>query len=402
MRHAPAPQGRGAGPLWWAALAGMLALSYALFYHLCQLPSSDISIHATWAAEGDFADPVSFVRHGAHPMWHVLVSLLLHAGMGLEAAAALVTALTKGAQLWLVRRLFSESLAERMSLNALTGLSVVCVTVSCLCVPWYNPTVYLGVGTPNTWHSSTQLIAMAFMLACVPLTARLYDRFEARLPALGEKTLLPWREPALLGVLLFLSLLAKPTFMQAFLPAACLFFLVKWIRHPQNGRFFGQVIACVLPSVAFMVLQYMYYFGIIVPSQGSMVLDVSFAKIGETLVRVVLMQAFPLYAFIACSKRGTRGTLFWLTLAFNIVSIVEFMALGESGRRAADGNFGWGMMGAAMMSWAVGIMVFFRAFADETRPLRGLRYPVGLALLGWHVASGVYYVYYLFTSGLAL
>ena len=46
-------------------------------------------IHATWAAEGDFRDPTSFVHHGAHPMWHVLVSVLLHLGLPLPAASAL-------------------------------------------------------------------------------------------------------------------------------------------------------------------------------------------------------------------------------------------------------------------------------------------------------------------------
>ena len=101
---------------------------------------------------------------------------------------------------------------------AVTGLSLCVATVSSLLTP-YNPTVYLGVGTPNTWHSPTQLIAMVWMLICVPYTARCYDRFEAALP--DPRANSPWREGALLGALLLVSLTAKPTFMQAFLPAAC-------------------------------------------------------------------------------------------------------------------------------------------------------------------------------------
>ena len=93
------------------------------------------------------------------------------------------------------------------------------------------------MGTPNTWHSPTQLIAMVWMLICVPYTARCYDRFEAALP--DPRANIPWREGALLGALLLLSLTAKPTFMQAFLPAACLFFLAAWVRHPTRDLVSG-------------------------------------------------------------------------------------------------------------------------------------------------------------------
>lgn len=380
----------------WAALAGVLALSFALFYHLCQLPSSDISIHAAWAAEGDFSQPVSFLRHGAHPLWHVLVAALLRLGLPLDCSATLITTLSKGAQLCLVRNILSSRL--RMSANAVTLLSVLCVLVSSLCVPWYNPTVYYNVGTPNTWHSCTQLAGMVFMLMCVPLTARCYDRFDKQLPS--REATAPWRDTALLGALLFLSLLAKPTFMQAFLPAACLFFLVQWIRHPRNSRYFLQVLLCVLPSILFMLAQYFYYFGALGGSQGSVTLEVSLEKAKTTLLCVLLMQAFPLYAFAVSRKAVRRDTLFWLTLGLNAVSVLEFLFLGESGRRAGDGNFGWGMMGAAMMSWVVGLSAYFQA--RSAKALSRFKALGGDLLLGWHLISGVYYIVYLFTSGAAL
>ena len=160
----------------------------------------------------------------------------------------------------------------------ITLMTAVCMCVSCLCIPFYNPKVYVGIGTPNTWHSCTQLMAMAFMVVCVPYTAWCYDCFTARRLREGQETRLPWPQAIGLGVLVFLSLLAKPTFMQAFLPACCLYFLFQWIRFPKNSRFFVQIIVCVLPAVLFMILQYLYYFGIIVPWQSSMVLEVASGK----------------------------------------------------------------------------------------------------------------------------
>lgn len=91
------PRSRRGAALEALALAAVFFLSFALFYRLTLRPSSDISIHATWAAEGNFADLTSFLHHGAHPMWHVLVALVLRLGVPLAHAAALVTAACKTA-----------------------------------------------------------------------------------------------------------------------------------------------------------------------------------------------------------------------------------------------------------------------------------------------------------------
>lgn len=377
----------------------LFILSYQLFYALCLRPSSDISIHATWAAEGDFRDITSFFHHGAHPMWHVLVTLVLFTGLPLPAAAALVTALCKVAEFALVCRLFSAAMKDRFSEWGVVLAGMVCVLVSSLCVPIYNPTVYGGVGTPNTWHSPTQMIAMVWMLLCVPVTAKCYDDFIEAEKHQGSRAMIKWPLPILLGVMLIASLTAKPTFMQAFLPAACLFFLVMWIRHPKNSRFFLQIILCVLPSVIFMILQYMYYFGIIVPSQGDMVLEMSWAKLINGLTAVVLIQAFPLYV-LAANRKAEKDTFFWLAVIMNLVGVLEYLILGENGRRAGDGNFGWGMMGAALMLWVVTLPRFLVAMKTELAETHKLRstFLTGLLLLGWHLASGIYYITYLFTS----
>lgn len=401
MIHTPNPLIRTReriNPLRALVLVLVFIVSCALFYQLALRPSSDLSIHATWAAEGDFLAPRTFVRHGAHPLWHALVAFVMLFGVPLEWAASVVTALIKAAEIWLMQRLFSQHLS--ISQNRATVLGLVCGFVSCLWLPFYNPTVYLGVGTANTWHSPTQLIAMLFMLVCVPYTAHCYDTFEKFEKEKGPEALLPWHKPIVLGALLLLSLLAKPTFMQAFLPAACLYFLYQWIRHPKNSRFFWQIIVCVLPSVLFMIVQYMYYFGIIVPSQGNMVLELSAAKFLRVISSTVLIQAFPIYVLITQRKDGERGSFFWLTLLFDIVGIVEFLILGEDGRRAADGNFGWGMMGAALLLWVTMLPRFLITVKEEREKAGKLRpaHIVGFVLLGWHLVSGLYYMGYLLTT----
>lgn len=384
----------------WLMLALLFVLSFVMFYQMTLIPSSDISIHATWAEEGDFRDLTSFVHHGIHPMWHVAVSVLLHLGVSLPFASALITALSKVFIAYITHRLLTVALHQQLSRTAITLLSAVLMFVSCLCVPSYNPTVYLGVGTPNTWHSCTQLLALAFMVVCVPYTAWCYDTFTHQLAQDGEKTILPWKQAITLGVLLFLSLLAKPSFMQAFLPGCCLYFLYQWIRHPKNSRYFLQVLLCVVPAILFMFFQYLFYFDdTFFHQESGMVLELNWLKTQETLIRVVLMMAFPIYTLFQCRSQKA-DTTFVLTLLFNLVAIVEMLFLGESGIRASDGNFGWGVMGASLMLWIICMIRFLKQSKRQKWYMPTQLF--GWLLLAWHLGSGIYYFVYLLVSRAAL
>lgn len=405
-----------ADPWIWISLMMMLVLSFVVFEALSRRGSSDLSIHATWASEGDFLHPRTFIRHMAHPLWHGMVAFLMLFSVPAKLAAALVTTLMKAAELWLIHRLMTACLGGKLGRVQIALAAFAVSLVAALWVPWVNPHVYLGAGTPNTWHSPTQMIAMVAMLLCAPYTAHCYAEFERMLPLQGEQTCLPRKKAAVLGGLLLLSLLAKPTFMQAFLPAACLYFLAQWIRHPRNCRFFIQVIVAVLPAVLFMIAQYLYYFGILVPSQGKMVLDISWEKLGYGLRTVLLIAAFPLAQLLLWHRKGRgKDPLVVLTVLFFAVGVVEYLILGEDGRRASDGNFGWGMMGASLMLWVMMLIEFLGDWAQarqeqaavessggKTLTLVAAGFAFRIFLLLWHLGSGVYYVVYLLTTGNSL
>lgn len=383
------------------ACAGMFALAFTVFYALAGRGGSDISIHATWASEIVFTDVRSFVHHGAHPLWHTLVALMMRLGLSVRLSAALVTAALKTAELGLAFGLLSKAIANLLPRAAVAACAVVAMLVGPLCLPWVNPTVYLGVGTPNTWHSPTQMIALVFMLLCVPMTARLYEQFEASLPE-GKPT--PWKEAALLSGLLLASLVAKPTFMQAFVPAAGLFFLIEWIRRPRQSRFFWRMILIFLPSALMMVFQYMFYFGIITPYQGGVAMGITGEKLWLLLRNTMLIQAFPLYVLLAWRKKGVyRDRLVWLSLLLDAAGILEMLVFAETGRRADDGNFGWAMMSGALMLWVVMTARYFACYGEYRRlpekPRKEKqRLALGATLLGWHLVSGCYYLFYLLTT----
>ncbi len=206
----------------WLAAALMLVLAYTVFYALVQRPSSDISIHAAWASEGTFTNLKSFVHHAAHPLWHMLVSALMLTGLSLNVSAAAVTAIWKAAETWLLIELSARLIGRRGWMAALCGLML--SLVSAILIPWLNPTVYLGAGSPNTWHSPTQIAVLVTMLLIVPLVSDKVTVLRERQALQGAKANITWREAAVLAVLLGVSLLAKPTFMQAFFTGSLLVF----------------------------------------------------------------------------------------------------------------------------------------------------------------------------------
>lgn len=369
----------------------LAVLSFAVFYSICAQPASDLSIHATWATEGSLLDPFGFVHHHVHPLWHFFVSCLYHIGLPLRLSAAVVTAAFKALQflsvLWVARMIAGTSVREWQ----LTACCAAVVVAGPLCLPWYNPTVYIGPGTPNTWHSPTQVAALSFALVCVVFTIRSWERCR-QLGARKAFTPVQW---FVLTALLVCSALAKPVFLQAFIPAAALYFLILWIRHPQHTRYFWTLIAAYVPCVVVMVLQVVFYF--FHPSDYTgMTFVVNWANIKDTFVCLLLMEAFPLFVVLTCRSKK-RSMFSDLMLSANAFAFAEQMFLCETGRRASDGNFAWGLMAMAFLMWVLTLPAFLRQTQEEKE--RKGRAVAGWVLCAWHVGSGLYYIAYLLATG---
>lgn len=395
-------------PYQWLAAALTAALGAVVFAALVQRPQSDIAIHTLWAQQASLADLKSFVRQAAHPLWRICVFLLMQTGLTAQASAVIFTALCKGLATWALVALAQKLIGRRGWEAALCG---VCASLAAsVWIPWINPTVFYGGGSPNPWHSPTQVAVMAPMIFSVLYTAMAEERH------LRTQEVIPWKDAALLSAMLLLSALIKPTFLQAFLPAAGLYFLVRWLRNPKGSPYFLRLLLVAAPAVLVILLQFLFYFGGIVETQGGMVVLVSGEKTLAVLRLVVLTQLFPLFALAAFWDRETlKKPLFTLTLLLDGVAIVQMLVLSETGYRAQDGNFGWAVMGAALMLWAVALPYFAFKFTAWVRRLRAAadgaphvvnrpraeaaKMIIGGVLLLWHLGSGIgYYVYLLVTN----
>lgn len=397
----------------WRLLAVALsaALGALVFHALLLRPQSDIAIHTLWAQQATLADLKSFVRQAAHPLWRICVFILMQTGLSANASALLFTALCKGLETWALVALAGRLIGSRSWQAALCGF--LASIVSSVWVPWVNPAVFLGGGSPNPWHSPTQIALMAPMILSVARTAAAEERY------LGVREILPWKDAAFLSAMLFISALIKPTFLQAFLPAAGLYFLWRWLQNPKGSRYYLRLLLAAAPAVLVIALQFLFYFGGVVETQGGMTVSVSGEKTMDVVRLVLLTQLFPLFVLLAFADRETlRQPLFILTLLLDAVAIVQMLVLSETGYRAQDGNFGWAVMGAALMLWAVTLPLFFvrasrwarrfRTRADGmphvvSRPrAQAVKMVAGAVLLLWHTASGIGYVAYLIASRNAL
>ena len=130
-----------------------------------------------------------------------------------------------------------------------------------------------------------------------------------------------------------------------------------------------------------------------------MAFTANWANIRDTLICLVLMEAFPLFVVITGRKK-MRGAFTDLILWSNVVAALEQMFLCETGRRAADGNFSWALMATAFLMWALTLPSFLRQTQEEKG--RKWRSIAGWALFACHLGAGLYYIVYLLSTGAML
>lgn len=381
------------------------AFSLFMFHWEYGFENADLYTHARIAGEFDFTDLHSITSRLAYPLWHVFVSALYQLGMPLVWASAVVCAACKVGGMLLTHRLVRVLAGEDISRGLVTLAAFLLMFVTGICIPSINRYVYRPIGSPTVWHNPTQLAVIVTMLLCVPYTVHCWYAFARKRDAGEARPMLPWVKVVALAALLMLSLAAKPTFLQALIPAAAVFFLVEWVRNPRHWRFFLQMILAYLPSVLYFLLQYLYYTGVVVPYTSGVQILITDVSLRETLRNVLMMNAFPLFAIVCCYRKGMfRDRQLVLCLLMLFVSALEAMTFRETGMRDGHGNFFWAGMSVSLMLWIHMLSVYMReaaAFLKAPRrpALRWAGYGAGLALMLWHFGSGFYYLYSILSRG---
>ncbi len=336
---------------------------------------------------------LTLLKADSYPLWQIFVALMAALfRMPVAAATALVCSLLNVADFLLIIRFFNH---YEFRAKTIAPLSCALLLLGPMYLPWYNPNIYLGQGTPNVWHNPTTICVRPFALATFLLIIHLLKKGE-------EQKECRRKEFTILAVMLVCCNLAKPSFMQGLIPGLGLYFVLKLVRQRgKNLMFYLKMAAAFVPCVLLLAIQWVISFQSSPSAEGGIAIslfEVMKRYSPNILISTVLGMAFPLYVMIGRWKTVRKKPELQLLGCTVFAAYLEQSLLMETGYRKYHGNFGWAYLVFMFLTYVFSLREFLlwnRAYEYDRR---GERSAVGI---GWvlffiQLAIGVYYTFHLY------
>lgn len=342
--------------------------------------------------------PLTFLQANCYPVWHVLTWLSVKVlGCSGRSAAIGVSAGCFVATWACAAVYFSKKYSPK---DDLVRAACFClVLVSPIWLPFFNPNMIMGQSSPNLLHNPTNLMVRAVAFPCFIWYAAIMD-------GIGKKTgfrLGAWKFTAL-SLLVLLSSLSKPSFVQVFLPAIFILAVIKVVQYRKAAILPVLIVgASVIPVALLMLMQAWVAFYAPHPGGGPPSgVGIAFLKIwspGTPNVALSMLLAifFPLIVLLwslTARKISTVDVLAWIMWG---VGAAEAAFLFEKGRRMWHANFFWGYSLALFFLWFVALDKFISLTKEHVGGAAGSKckwwFYVAVPALLLHVASGVCYLW---------
>ena len=284
----------------------------------------------------------------------------------------------------------------------------------CLAQPFYFEWLdlgkrYLGTFSPNPIYSPTYVCARGFGLLCLCLVCDIWGiQKDGNYRGIffpvekGVRRYYIW-----LAVMLFLSVMAKPTFAEMFVPAAALIMLwelvLRLLRKDGSAapyfRYCLTTFFCALPALLCILLQFAVY-SLLGGNYGgeSSFLLTGWLEVWRMFTQNVGLSAamglvFPLFVILINPGYFIKNDMGRLALAGYGVGFLEAALLGESEGRMGHANFMWPMMSGMLLLFTVAML---RLLVLE-RTQAGTKGRRGLLAAAWflfciHVLYGVLFI----------
>lgn len=382
----------------------MIAISIMILFtcgFLTALVGIDYGPHEQIALSLTPGDPVGMFKAHPEPFWHLLtygVVHLLHCRV--EIAAGIVSGLLI-VLTYVIAFVTIRGTVSGLEAYEIAGLDLVLHLVSAIYVPFFNKEPFLGQGTPNIWHNPTTIAVRPIALLIFVLVSSIViksrkEEFENNIPV---------GKAIAAGILLILSCLAKPSFVQVFYPAIFTLMVIWLIMFKgKNLKTAIQLMLMCIPSLVVMILQFVIAFYSGNGNSGGITIApfaVAGARTPSIAISMLLLLAFPVLMVIltAIRKSLTWGdALAWLMLLWGTV---WRLFLAEKGERMYHGNFTWGYMLAVFLVWYAAVRSYLKLYFSEqmTGNKRGVGFVLATLVLVLHLASGIYYLIYLVALG---
>jgi hypothetical protein len=297
-----------------------------------------------------------------HFLYHLVVLAISRiSGLSFIHASCFVAASCVTVSTFLIEQILRHFLKGKYSDLFLLFISLALMSVSSIYLPLFIKDPYLGVWSPNPWHSPTYLAAKPFVL----LSFYLYILEIAKVACFDKRFSL-----MRISILLVICTLINPNFIIAFIPASMIFCLLQHRRKPLVLIKTGQLLSPVLMVLFFQYL-YTYYYG----TRGSSSIQFCFFDIWKFYSRSVplaILQAtaFSLSVLIVMRHRLSSDNIILFSWMLFIISFLMFGLLSETGGRRTDANFAWTYMYGLNILFISSTISFWDWIADMPKQNR--------------------------------
>ena len=347
-------------------------------------------------------------------LWHLLTIFGYKVlGIPLDHSAAYVNSLfalfSYGVFCFFLRKI-SDRTERPMGDPAVAMISFGLCILQPLTAEWMKVT---GIGLAafglNPLHNPSYLAVRPFSVLCFCLVVDIWGKQkDDRYRGIFFKTETGLKKYYIaLAVVLLLSVFAKPTFAEMFIPAVGLMMLFSWgisaFRKDGSGKkAFADLLSmfyCAIPSVLFILLQFYFHYllGGQAADTGSSVVITPYLYVWRGLTEnvgmsLILSMAFPMFMFLVDSRNILRSPMGKLAVVSASVSFLEAAFLGENAKME-HGNFLWPMMSGMLFLYLAALADLAALENMEEDTLRK-RVPVLMSwsIYGLQVLCGVLYI----------
>ena len=303
----------------------------------------------------------------------------------------------------MVFALLRRAAGDSLSTTILIALSLSLTILAAITI-WTNRYM-LGYINPIVYHNPTIIAARLFVIPLSLLAFRIFQAQPYR--SLNQRVYIA----LLSAALALLSILAKPSYAFALLPACCLFALWRVFRRRRVDWLLLLCGFCIPGSLLLGLLYLLAYASADVESAirvGVFTFIHQWIPTWRIPIQLLLSLVFPLAVFALYFEQARRNLYLVMCWVIFAVGVLPVYFLYEDGPRIKHGNFIWGSYNAIFLLMFASLLFLVKQHAREYQSGSsdllffgvGISRKVGILLFVFalHLLSGMAY-YYRFIAG---
>lgn len=364
----------------------LYTIAFTLIFRYTGITMSDYSVHMRQSEQLYRGNFINYIQSNPYFMWHFLVRVFYKIfAMPMEYATAVFSALVHVA-VYLV----AAEIMKKHEIDKSEVISFFLMFAGPLYAPWYNQNYYLGQYSPNIWHNPTSLMVKPFAACC-------FFMILGFLTDIGNGKKIKRSRWAVLSILIFLSVVAKPSFVQGMIPGLGVYLIYICVKN-RFQRIKEYICLCLtfVPGVLLVLYQMSTFWGA-GGTRGAIKigwLKVISYRSPDVWISLLLSFGFPLLYIVLNRKRTLARTDVQLSICYFVMAWLEYAVLYET-VATYSGNFGWAQVLATFILWTVIIICFFQDiqhFRMDDKLLT-IKNTVLMVVLSIHLLCGCWYVY---------